>query len=406
MPASTAYSNRELRAQRGDLSIYGQLYLPGSWDGSPLPTVVCAHGFGANYLHNVPYAWTLAEAGFAVYCFDFCGGGYASRSDGNPINMSLDSELADFECVVGMVRAQDFCDESCLVCMGEDLGGLVATMVADAMPEEVSALVLLYPTLQLHDETRRTFPTKKNIPHSYRLYGMRVGRAFGEAAWDANPYTHMRDFGGDVLIVHGDEDATNLVEYSERAAEVFRSATLETIHGGKHVFRDQALERAQGLVLRFVREQASKAAERRREEARRRALADAATQATQDAIRAAQQALAEEFPADPVAPGQLTLGDAAPAQGAEPLAGGRDAQAAAGAGTEGAKADPTGGSAGQAASSAAGQAAGEKGPAAEAGRHAGTAGARPAGAPKRSRYVQPDPSKLGRRRARHFRDDD
>ena len=354
MPASTAYSNRELRAKRGDLSIYGQLYLPGSWDGSPLPTVVCAHGFGANYLHNVPYAWTLAEAGFAVYCFDFCGGGYASRSDGNPINMSLETELADFECVVDMVRDQDFCDSSCVVCMGEDLGGLVATMVADALPDEVSALVLLYPTLQLHDETRRTFPTKKNIPHSYRLSGMRVGRGFGEAAWDANPYTHMRDFGGDVLIVHGDEDATSLIEYSERAAEVFRSARLETIHGGRHVFRDQALERAQGLVLRFVREQASKAAARLREEARQRALAEAATQATQDAIRAAQQALAEEFPADPVAPGQLTLGEATAPEPAE--------------------------------------AAGEKDVA-------------PAPAPRRSRYVQPDPSKLGRRRARHFRGD-
>ena len=343
MPAPTTYTNHELRAQRGDLSIYGQLYLPGDWSGAPLPTVICSHGFGANYLHNVPYAWTLAEAGYAVYCFDFCGGGYASRSDGNPINMSLATELTDFEAVVDMVREQDFCDADNLYCMGEGQGGLIATMVASTRHDKINGLILLYPNLQLHDETRRTFPTKKNIPVSYRLYGMRVGRAFGETAWDTNPYTRMRDFEGDVLIIHGDEDATCLVEYSERAQEVFPSARLETIHGGRHVFRDQALEKAQRLVLQFVREEVSKTVARKREEDRERERTEAATKAAQDAIRAAQEALNEESPASPVAEGQLTLG--AVSDG-------------------GATKTPT-----------------------------------------RARYVQPDPSKLGKRRARHFRSD-
>lgn len=252
MPASTKYRTCELHAQRDGLSIYGQLYLPGDYSGGKLPCVVCAHGFGANFLHNVPYAWYLAERGYAVCCFDFCGGGYASKSDGNPLDMSLATELADYEAVVQVLQARPEVDAANLYLMGEGQGGFVATMVAHEHPSWAKGLILLYPAFQLHDEARRTFPTKKNIPVSYRLYGMRVGRGYGNALWDTNPYTQMRDYPGNVLIIHGDEDATSLIEYSERAADVFPSAKLETIHGAKHVFRERYLTRAAQLMYEFV----------------------------------------------------------------------------------------------------------------------------------------------------------
>lgn len=252
MPASTKYRTCELHAQRDGLSIYGQLYLPGDYSGGKLPCVVCAHGFGANFLHNVPYAWYLAERGYAVCCFDFCGGGYASKSDGNPLDMSLATELADYEAVVQVLQARPEVDAANLYLMGEGQGGFVATMVAHEHQGWAKGLILLYPAFQLHDEARRTFPTKKNIPVSYRLYGMRVGRGYGNAVWDTNPYTQMRDYPGNVLIIHGDEDATSLIEYSERAADVFPSARLETIHGAKHVFRERYLTRAAQLMYEFV----------------------------------------------------------------------------------------------------------------------------------------------------------
>lgn len=257
MPASTAYSNHELLAHRGDLTIFGQLFLPGNYAaGTKLPTIACAHGFGANYLHAVPYAWELAAHGYAVYCFDFCGGGYASRSDGNPITMSLDTERDDVLAVMRMLSQRPEVDPNRLFLMGEGQGGFAATMAAHDAPQLVRALVLLYPAFHLHDEARQAFPTKKNIPVSYRQLGMRVGRCYGEVAWDTNPYTQMRDYPGQVLIVHGDEDATCFVEYSERAVEVFPHARLEVIHGGKHVFRDKALEKSIATVRDFLDEQA------------------------------------------------------------------------------------------------------------------------------------------------------
>ncbi|MGI6755705.1 MAG: alpha/beta hydrolase family protein [Atopobiaceae bacterium] len=307
MPASSAYTNKELVAHRDGLTIYGQLYLPGSWDGTPLPCVICAHGFGANYLHNVPYAWELAKQGYAAYCFDFCGGGYASRSDGNPINMSLTTELKDFLAVVDMICEQDFVDKNNLFCMGEGLGGLVASMAAHTLQDVVTGLILLYPAFQLHDDTRRTFPTKKNIPASYRLLGMRVSRTFGEDAWDTNPFTQMRDFAGDVLLIHGDEDATCLAEYSERAAHVFSHAHLKIIHGGRHVFRESALEKAVETVAEFVTHEVQKTQARAEERTAKTLEAARALKATQDAVLAAQRALMEQDPAWTQAPGQLSL---------------------------------------------------------------------------------------------------
>ncbi len=252
MPASTKYKSQELVAELDGQKIYGQLFLPGKPVKEPLPCVVCAHGFGQNYLHNVPYAWYLAERGYAVYCFDFRGGGYASRSEGNPIEMTLSTEVEDYEAVLDMLREHPLVDARNIFVMGEGQGGFVATVLANRRPNLMRGLVLLYPAFQMHDDARRSFPTKKNIPVSYRLMGMRVGRAFGECAWDTNPYTQMRGYPGEVLVLHGDEDATCLIEYSERAVEVFPHARLETIHGAKHVFRERYLERACELIKEFV----------------------------------------------------------------------------------------------------------------------------------------------------------
>lgn len=299
MPASTAYSNHELLAHKGELTIFGQLFLPGGYDGGQLPTIACAHGFGSNYLHAVPYAWELAAAGYAVYCFDFCGGGYASRSDGNPITMSLATEKDDCLAVMRMLSQRPEVDPNRLYLMGEGQGGFAATMAAHEAPELVRAMVLLYPAFYLHDEARRSFPTLKNIPVSYRQLGMRVGRCYGEVAWNTNPYTQMRDYPGHVLIVHGDEDATCPVEYSQRAAEVFPHARLEVIHGGKHVFRERALDRSISLVHEFLDQQVAEADKTEAQSA-------VTTQATAQAVASAQatpqngaQSVAATQPATP-----------------------------------------------------------------------------------------------------------
>ena len=253
MPLPTTYTSQELCASREGSRIYGQLFLPsGEIGDARLPVLVCAHGFGANYLSCVPYAWRLAENGFAVYCFDFCGGGYASRSEGNPLDMTVETECADIVAVVEMLHTQPRIDPERVYLMGEDQGGFAAVLYACAYREELAGLVLLHPSLNLHDQAKKLFPTKKNIPVSYRQQGMRVGRAYGEFMWDTNPYAYMRAYAGDVLIVHGDEDTAVPLDYAHRAMTVYPHARLQVIHGGKHMFRGEVQAEAVEAVVGFL----------------------------------------------------------------------------------------------------------------------------------------------------------
>ncbi len=253
MPASTTYASHELCTTENGRKIYGQLFLPlGAEDAYPLPTVVCAHGFGANYLSMVPYAWELAARGFAVYCFDFCGGGYAARSEGNPLQMTLESEQDDLLAATRLLAEQPQVDLARMFLLGEDQGGLVGTLLSGMHPHLFSSLVLLHPTFNLHDSFRKLFPTKKNIPASFRLQGMRVGRAYGEQAWDTNPYACMGAYPGSVLIVHGDEDTNVPLDYARRATTVFAHARVTTIHGGKHVFRGEAQRQSFDVVCDYL----------------------------------------------------------------------------------------------------------------------------------------------------------
>ena len=253
MPASTTYTSHELCASQDGRKIYGQLFLPTNptQDG-PLPTVVCAHGFGANYLSLVPFAWELAARGFAVYCFDFCGGGYAARSEGNPLQMTLLTEQDDLLAVTRLLAEQPQVDARNMFLLGEDQGALVGTLLCGTHPHTFRALALLHPTFNLHDSFRKLFPTKKNIPTSFRQSGMRVCRAYAEHAWDTNPYAFMGAYPGNVLIVHGDEDTAVPLDYAKRATAAFPHAKVCVLHGGKHVFRGEVQRQCTDAVIDFL----------------------------------------------------------------------------------------------------------------------------------------------------------
>lgn len=62
--------------------LYGELMLPVG-QTTPLPTVICCHGFGASYkMFKNGVGKSLAMSGFAVYYFDFYGGNARSKSGG------------------------------------------------------------------------------------------------------------------------------------------------------------------------------------------------------------------------------------------------------------------------------------------------------------------------------------
>ena len=246
-----AYETQELWAERDGNRIYGVIYIPRE-AGEQMPAVIFSHGYGGNYRVGAQYAQALAEKGYVVYCFDFCGGSPGSRSDGSTLEMSVFTEQADLEAVIRMMQGLAFVDSSNLFLMGTSQGGAVSALAGAAHEEEIRGMVLLYPAFVLADEANRLFRSVDEIPDTYHFMWMDVGRAYFEPLIGYDIYEDIGNYGRDVLLIHGDADSIVPLSYSERALEVYPSAELKVIDGGGHGFSGADAEEAIDYMLDYL----------------------------------------------------------------------------------------------------------------------------------------------------------
>ena len=132
------------RCQREGLTIRGTVFLPEGRPGERFPAAILCHEFMANQLFSYPYAKTLAQCGYAAFCFDFCGGGLISASEGSSRKMSVRTEMADLKAVMQFACKQDYTDGKPPLLVGCSQGGLVAALAAAEQPQNVRGLILLY----------------------------------------------------------------------------------------------------------------------------------------------------------------------------------------------------------------------------------------------------------------------
>lgn len=247
---------------RDGLKIKGTVFLPEDHAQEKLPIAIVCHEFMANRLFSYPYAKTLARCGYAAFCFDFCGGGLVSASQGSSRDMSVVTEMADLKAVIQFAREQDFTDKNTLLLMGCSQGGLVAALTAAEMPEEVSGLILQYPALCIPDAARKgemlwlTFDPA-HIPDKMHAGPMRLGRRYAADVMDMDAFQNITGYTGKVLLLHGDRDTIVDMEYSKRAFAVYQAAGADarfvTIPGGKHIFRRSAhIRQAQKTIAGFA----------------------------------------------------------------------------------------------------------------------------------------------------------
>lgn len=246
------YKEEEVCFYRGTKKIYGKLYLPEK--NGPLPLVIMEHGFGGNLTLMENYARSFSENGFAVYAFDFAGGGVLSRSDGKMTEMSVLTEAADLNTVIDGLKDRNEFDPENIFLFGGSQGGFVATYVASARPSDIRALVVLYPAYVLQDDAWRRSPDPQNIPETLDVMGMTIGRIYNADAMSFDIYDHMKDYPGNVLIVHGTGDEIVPLSYSERAARTFPCARLVTIKDAGHGFSGKDESDAAETAIRFIKE--------------------------------------------------------------------------------------------------------------------------------------------------------
>lgn len=217
--------SRIFECERDGLKIRGTEY---RLQKNNLPVAIVCHGFMANQDTVRQYAIMLAEMGYAAYCFDFNGGSIMkNQSEGKTTEMSVLTEMKDLEAVIQYVRSLPYVKPEEMFLMGCSQGGFVSAMVAAKNTYPIKKLCLFYPALCIPDDARAgkmmaaTFDPN-NVPEVFRCGLMKLGRCYAEDVRDIDPYEKIRDYNGQVLIIHGTKDQVVNIEYAHHAVEAYK----------------------------------------------------------------------------------------------------------------------------------------------------------------------------------------
>ena len=250
----------EFSCNREGLTIRGTEYrhetMAEGQDGWPI-AVIC-HGFGGNQYDLVFYAEAFADMGYAVYCFDFCGGCVVGKSDGSSLDMTIETETKDLKTVLDYAKSLPYTDERHILLTGGSQGGYVAGIVAAERAAEVERLILFYPALCIPDDARAGRLGGANydvdrVPEVIDTFGVRISRKFHEGVVDKDAITQICGFRGPVLLIHGSADMLVDNRYAKAAAKAYENCHLQILEGAGHGFTQQQREEVIVSVREFLK---------------------------------------------------------------------------------------------------------------------------------------------------------
>lgn len=243
-------------------TVRGIEYRPAGGDRQGLPIAIVGHGFLADLKTTCRYAKRLAEWGFCAYCFDFCGGGPGSSSDGKLAEMTVLTEKGDLKAVIAHAQAQPHTDAARVTLMGCSQGGFVSALVAADLGAAVEKLILFYPALCIPDDARRGKMMMfefdpHNIPAYLQAGPLTLSGEYAACMLSMDPFAAIATYKGPVLIVHGTADKLVLPRYSQQALAAYEAqktgrAQLVLIRGAGHGFGPKADRRALAAVQAFL----------------------------------------------------------------------------------------------------------------------------------------------------------
>ena len=252
--AGMNYRTEEIWCLNGEKQIYGIAYIPSGEDSFPL--IIFSHELGNDHESGIRYAERLAEAGYAAYVFDFCGGTVGgNKSDGSNKEMSVLTEASDLEAVLESAKSWDFVDPDKIVLLGGSMGGLVTTVVGSRHQEEIAGMILMYPALSAKaDSGAERYGSEDEVPEDVSLFGgwIHVGKNYITDLWKVDFNQLLSTYEGHLLLLHGDKDSTVPISWSEDAKELIPDCEFHVIKNGGHEFFGQPFEDAMSYILPYL----------------------------------------------------------------------------------------------------------------------------------------------------------
>lgn len=237
----------------GNDKIVGTVYKPQDTTGKK-PVVIWCHDLGSDAKSADQICRTIAGKGYIAYAFDFRGGSPQSKSTGDPLQMSVLTEKKDLETVISKLRKESFVNSTRIYLGGFGQGALVATMASGE--KGIRGMVLVSPTFNLPDMCELQYPKNRQIKDSTDFAGtMVVGKSYITDAKGLKPYKGISKFDGDVLIIHGSDDQTVPLEYSQRAEKEITNCKLQVIEGAGHAMSGKAGSKAIEMISAYLEAQ-------------------------------------------------------------------------------------------------------------------------------------------------------
>ncbi len=228
------YTEEELHCIYGEADLFGTLYTPDN-GREEHPAVIFSHGYNCIGADMKDIAAKLAKNGVIVYTFDYQGGSTRSKSSGDSVNMSIETEQEDLRQVIDMIAAMDNVDESRMFLYGESQGGFVAALTGAEMPDRIAGMFLVYPAFSIVDQWLAMDPSTMDEPFSF-MGGMTLSKVFYDGVPRYDVYEHIAKFANPVLIYQGDKDQVVNVSYAYKLDETFPDSSLTVIEGAGHGF--------------------------------------------------------------------------------------------------------------------------------------------------------------------------
>lgn len=238
-----------------DGAIYGYFTEREDLQDQALPLIIYSHGFGGQAERGDRYAEALARAGYRVYSLDFGGGNPNSRTHQDTLAMSVFTEEEELSHLVTQLSQDTRVKDQPIFLLGQSQGGVVSTMVAADLPDQVKGLILVFPAYVLFDDARELFDSVDKIPDVYNHRGNEVGKVYFEKSLDYDVFKTIDKVKQPVLILHGTEDKVAPISYSRKALEHFKNAQLKEIPGAGHAFNAQQIQDFMPDVDAFIKQQ-------------------------------------------------------------------------------------------------------------------------------------------------------
>jgi len=224
--------------------LVGMIHLPKT--DARAPAVLMCHGFMGDRIEShfifVKMARRLANAGYIVMRFDFRGSG---ESEGEFSDVTIPAEVDDARVALAWLRGQPEVDPKRVSLLGLSLGGAIAATLAGE-DGNIAALVLwsalaepsVFVAQGIAQADSHPAPLGVQPSSSFDLGGHLVGEGFRKTAGDVKPLESIRNYVGNLLILHGTRDEVIPPSEAERYQQALgkEHASLHWIEGADHTY--------------------------------------------------------------------------------------------------------------------------------------------------------------------------